>query len=138
MYKNILVLAIISILVYSCSDSITDLPKSGTLNQLEGYWVNGQYVDSIVTYTKAEALPNDQYSFGFEARGKFVENANSGWCGTPPVIYSQYEGKWSVQDSVISITVPYWGGLTHLKWKITALDDNHLSYYVLESNYERD
>lgn len=136
MYKKIFILAIIGVLIYSCSDSIIDSGKPGNLNNLQGYWINGTYNDTIVTFARATALANDQFSFGFEANGKFLENANSGWCGTPPIAYTQYEGEWSVQDSVISITVPYWGGMAHLKWKITTLDENHLSYYAIESNYE--
>lgn len=136
MFKNLLLFTLLAVLISSCTDSLTDIEKSFTLSEIEGYWIDGEYTDSTITYTRASALADNQYCFGFQANGKFVEQKNAGWCGTPPISYAHYEGEWSVQDSVISISVPYWGGMSHYKWKITALNQNQLSYSILETDFE--
>lgn len=67
---------------------------------------------------------------------KFIERKNSGWCGTPPVSYSDFEGNWSINDSLLNVSVAYWGGLADYQWKIISLDDKRLTIVVVSQEYK--
>jgi len=127
-----MVLAFISVLLFSCSEDEDFAP--GELNFI-GYWADREYNEPVYSYSNSDALIDDQYCFGFLADGKFQERKNTGWCGTPPIAYGDYEGTWSVSDSVISIEVPYWGGTAEYKWKVVSIHNNKLDILVLETNY---
>lgn len=132
---KILFFALIGILLFACSEE-DEIQTSAF--EINGYWANGEYTDSIQTYYRTEQLADNQYSFGFETKGKFVERKNAGWCGTPPISYGDYQGSWSINDSIVQISVPYWGGTTDLEWKILSIDNQHLSFIVLKSDYQMD
>jgi hypothetical protein len=102
---------------------------------LTGNWSNPIYTDSIVTYERSESLPVNEYGFSLNENYTFVEHKNSGWCGTPPVEYALYHCNWTKNDSLLLITVGYWGGMVDYKWKIVSVDQNHLSIIVLQTNY---
>ena len=70
--------------------------------------------------------------------GKFTERKNSGWCGTPPVVYSDYDGIWSEHDSLISVSTGFWGGTVDYQWKIVALDKDYLSLYIVKQEYKHE
>jgi hypothetical protein len=98
---------------------------------LIGYWVNPQVIDTVITYERANHLIDNSYGFAFISEGKFVERKNSGWCGTPPISYADYEGTWTKNDSIINITVGYWGGTTDYQWKINFINNNILTVVSL-------
>lgn len=81
-------------------------------------------------FERSDKLAADQYCFGFKRDGGFVEQKNAGWCGTPPIAYGQYEGSWSIQDSIVSVTVPFWGGMSHYSWKVTEVGNDRLVFIV--------
>jgi len=60
---------------------------------------------------------------------------DTGWCGTPPIAYSDFDGTWNKKDSVIKITVAYWGGLADYQWKVISVDNNNLTIYRLKEEY---
>lgn len=123
----------------SCEDlSKDEVFEINTINDLESsVWTPSEYTDSLIVCKRLDKLPNSIYAFQFNIDGKFIEHKNAGWCGTPPITYALYEGTWSVSsDSILSIEVPYWGGIAQLKRKIVSVDKNKLVYYTLEENYE--
>ena len=105
---------------------------------ISGYWTDAQINDTINIYMKSTKLKEGQYCFGFQSNGKFIERKNSGWCGTPPIAYGDFEGSWSINDSIVEISVPFWGGTAEYKWKILSLDNFKLKYTVLEAEYNHD
>lgn len=108
--------------------------KSGQL--LVGYWMNPQYEDTIVTYTRSNSLNEDGYSFSFETENKFIERKNAGWCGTPPIYYDNFEGTWEQEnDSIVNITTGYWGGTVDYQWEILELTNKKLRVTLLEQEY---
>lgn len=109
---------------------------SGGQPEITGSWINQQVIDSIYTYQKAKTLKDNEYCFSVYPDGKFIERKNSGWCGTPPVSYADYEGSWTLKDSVLTISVPYWGGNSTSKWKIISVDDTHMSIVYLDQVFE--
>ena len=62
-------------------------------------------------FSRSEEFNPDRYGFTFHKDGSFTERKNSGWCGTPPIAYDNFEGSWKpLSDTLIDITVAYWGG----------------------------
>lgn len=109
---------------------------------ITGYWLNAEENDSIITFQKSSGLKDNEYGIAFQGRGVFVERKIAGWCGTPPVTYTDYEGSWEKSDSIIKISVGFWGGTEEYEWKLLELDDNHLTVRIIsekvsESFYEQ-
>jgi hypothetical protein len=96
-------------------------------DNLVGNWINPVYKDSLIILEKSESLKVNQYGICFKADGKLVERKNIGWCGTPPVSYSDYDGTWSKQDSTVTVNVGYWGGASVYKLIIFSLSENKLT-----------
>jgi len=102
---------------------------------LIGNWINPQVNDTIITYNKSLRLKDNEYGFKINQNGKFTERKNAGWCGTPPVSYADFEGNWSRNDSLLNITVGYWGGLVDYQWKILNLYNNRPTIAVISQEY---
>ncbi len=118
------------IALFSCSEEELEIPEAS--KEIIGYWVNPQFVDTIYTYDRASKLKADDYGFEIHTNGEFLER----WCGTPPISYSDYKGKWSLQDSILDIKVAFWGGTGHYKWKVLSVDKEKLSVVMIETKYE--
>ncbi len=98
---------------------------------LIGFW-DDRTGNDTVTYKRADKLPDNNFGFEFKTNGVFVERKNSGWCGTPPITYSDYEGKWTLKNSTIKITTVYWGGLIDYEWKILSVNEKFLKILILK------
>ena len=101
-------------------------------DKLFGYWVNPTYSDNVEILNKDSTFNTINYGFSFLDNGKFIERKIAGWCGTPPVSYENYNGNWTLNDSIININVDYWGGKASYKWKIVSITDNILKIKILE------
>jgi hypothetical protein len=130
-------LLLLSLAWIACDDDLlrTDEHAKNSTEYLIGNWINPQYTDTIITYQKADTLKNQDYGFSFRLADQFTERKNSGWCGTPPITYSDFEGTWIQHDSILDIQVAYWGGMADYKWKILSLDNKKLTITVLETEY---
>jgi hypothetical protein len=102
---------------------------------LIGSWFNPQYNDSIVTYDRSEGLVDNEYGFSFKDDKTFIERKNAGWCGTPPISYADFNGTWATNDSIIEITVGYWGGTSEYTWKVLSIDELTLKIQRIEEIY---
>ena len=131
--KISLITLIISLFLIACEKEKDQINTDANL--LIGSWINPQYNDSLVTYERFNSLKDNDYGFSIIYDSKFIERNNSGWCGTPPISYSDYEGNWTQNDSIIDITVGYWGGLVDYKWKIVSIDNNNLTIIRIEEEY---
>lgn len=129
---NILLLVISGIFLFACSEE--DELQTSPLD-ITGFWINQNYSDSTIVYEKTDELKPDQYGFSFQSDGKFIERKNAGWCGTPPISFSIHEGSWTLTDSVINVSVAFWGGTANYKWEINSVDNQQLSISVIEENY---
>ena len=101
--------------------------------KLSGNWTYEESMDSTITYTKTNNLLANEYGFSFLPDNLFIERKGVGWCGTPPITYGDFEGTWTYKDSLLSITVGYWGGLLDYTWKIKSVNDNYLTIIKAES-----
>ena len=104
--------------------------ENGSVNTgteyLLGYWINPQYKDSIIVFERSANLVENNYGFSFKPDHIFIERKNSGWCGTPPISYSDFDGTWEKNNSDLIINVGYWGGSLEYKWKIVSVNKDYL------------
>ena len=121
----------IVLLVFCACEQDDDILHQEDYQELKGYWTNQQFSNSLVSYEKSDTLVANQYGFAFLPGGKFIERKNSGFCGTPPVIYADYEGSWSVKDSTIDIRVGFWGGNVTYKWQVISIENDTLVIRVV-------
>lgn len=132
LFYSILLLFGLACLV-SCENDI-DL-KSEEADLLIGHWINPVYIDTLVQYTRAEALNENDYGITFNHGNSLVERQNAGWCGTPPISYANYNGTWSKTGDIIEMTVDFWGGKVNHQWKVIAIDAKTLTIYTVKSEY---
>lgn len=111
-------------------------PVMNDSEKLIGSWVNPVLVDTLWKYERAATLRDNDYGMSFKEGQLFVERKNAGWCGTPPVAYDDFEGTWTKNDSVINITVAYWGGLVSYQWKVISVDKDNLVVYKMKEDYQ--
>ncbi len=68
--KIIFGISLLALILISCekeNEYFTNIP-----DLLIGYWINPQYEDTIVTYSKSQKLINDQYGFTCNSDFSFV------------------------------------------------------------------
>jgi len=100
-----------------------------------GIWENPIYKNDTIIFTKGGAKESNFYYINFMSDGSIIERKNAGWCGTPPISYSNYNGYWKMKDSVMQISVEYWGGLSEYRWKLLSVDDGKLSVLRLQEKW---
>ena len=123
--KYLLTLPIILILV-SCTDNPVNenIPAN-----LEGTWVYRSHQEDVYTMGKSINLENDNSGMIILGNGKLIERKNVGFCGTPPVIYDNYEGNWeSLSDKKLLINVEYWGGTENYTMEIVSVTNSVLKF----------
>jgi hypothetical protein len=130
-YKMVLFLSILILISCDKKDELSFFDSE----YLYGYWINPVINDSISIFEKSNSLKDNDYGFVFKSEHVFIERKNSGWCGTPPISYANFEGTWDLTDSIIDITVGYWGGLADYQWKIISIDKNKLKIIRLKEDY---
>ena len=69
----------------------------------------------------------DNHAYKFIDDGTVIERQNAGFCGTPPITYTDNTGTWTIiNDNLIRIKVPYWGGTLNYRLEIVSLDETTL------------
>lgn len=136
MKKLLYLLAVI--MMISCGKDSVEPEALGENASVIGTWVEeSDYElqiaeDGITRLSRREELDPDSYGFILKEDGTFTERKNAGWCGTPPITYDNYEGSWEpVSDSLLDITVAYWGGIMTYQIRIVSLEDDKLGIRYL-------
>lgn len=118
-----MILALVLVSTTGCSqEEITPIDES---NKLLGHWINPVYAGTEIQLTRANSLKSNEYGISFLAESQCVERS-SGWCGTPPLVYSDFKGSWTRTDAVVLVTISNGIGLNDIKWSIKTLDDKTL------------
>ena len=128
------ILLLFSIVFLTSCENDIDL-KSDEAELIIGHWISPVYIDTLVQYTRAEGLNDNDYGISFNPGNSLVERQNAGWCGTPPISFANYNGTWSKTGDIIDITVDFWGGKANHKWKVIANDQKTLTIYPVKSEY---
>ena len=132
--KKLLSLMILVMLV-SCEKEFLEVGDLGENAGLVGTWVQEGYMGDTTLLKRMSALDEQQYGFTIVEDGTFIERKNSGWCGTPPIAYANYDGTWkALSDSLLNITVGYWGGVMTYQIRIVSLSEQNLAIKYLYSS----
>jgi len=93
---------------------------------LIGFWINPIYNDSELKLERANSLKKNEYGISFLIESKCIERS-SGWCGTPPLTFFDFQGTWIKNDSIITIIIDNGiNGLENINWRIKTLNDKYL------------
>ncbi len=95
---------------------------------LYNIWVkyDDNFSDPNTLYSAAE-LDDNQYGFIIYDNGDFIERKNTGWCGTPPISYGNFNGNWKyISNDTLEINVEFWGGVTTFKIELLSVNQNEL------------
>ena len=127
-----LVFLLVMVLMISCEKDFMELEALGSNSSIVGTWVEDGYKGDTLLLQRSGALDNDKYGFTINDDGSFIERKNAGWCGTPPITYDSFDGTWeAVSDSLLDITVAYWGGMMTYQMRIVSLDAEALAIRYL-------
>jgi hypothetical protein len=122
------------VLLLSCEKELMELDALGANAGIVGTWVEEGYQGDTTLLKRAVKLDDAKYGFTLNEDGSFIERKNSGWCGTPPISYANFDGSWeAVSDSLLNITVGYWGGMMTYQIRIVSLLGEGLSIKYLYS-----
>jgi hypothetical protein len=100
-------------------------------NLVIGIWNFSEYNDNSLVFKRSNAF-SDGPCYQFNADGTLLERKNSGWCGTPPVTYADYPGKWTViNDTLIRIEDGYWGGTATYNLDIEAVNSDYFKFQTI-------
>lgn len=128
------VLLLFSLVCMASCENDTDL-KPNNAELLVGHWISPVYIDTLIQYSRANALIENDYGISFNPENSLVERQNAGWCGTPPISFANYNGTWSKTVDIIDISVDFWGGKANHKWKVITIDAKTLTIYPIKSEY---
>lgn len=126
---------LLAIALFSCQKPANLNSELPLPNNLAGSWVNPIYTDSTIVFEKSQSVGNDEYGITLLSDGSLIEHKNSGWCGTPPISYADFNGVYTLKDSVLKICVGFWGGVADYQWKIVSLTDKQMKVINLNENY---
>lgn len=127
-----LVFLIVMVLIVSCEKDLMELEALGSNVEIVGTWIEDEYKGDTLILQRNGAFDKEKYGFIINEDGTFIEHKNAGWCGTPPITYGSFEGSWeAVSDSLLDITVAYWGGVMTYQMRIVSLDVEKLAIRYL-------
>ena len=129
--RKLLFLTLLALLV-SCEKALLEMDALGANSGIVGTWVEEEYQGDTLFLHRSGAFDKEKYGFTLHEDGTFVERKNAGWCGTPPITYDDFEGTWkAVSDSLLDITVAYWGGMMTYQIRIVSLESEELAIRYL-------
>jgi hypothetical protein len=121
-YKVLLVFIILAVI--SCKKE--DL-KINPDNLILGTWYFNNSDSIFSVYVRSSEIPVDRTGYIFREDGTLTVRDLSGWCATPPVSYSNFEGSWKIlNDTLIFVERSYWGGTLSYKLDIEAVNTKTL------------
>ena len=123
---------LVLVLMFSCEKDLMETEALGSNAGIMGTWIEQEYEDDVLWLDRSENLDPAKYGFTINDDGTFIERKNAGWCGTPPIYYDNFDGTWeAVSDSLLEITVGYWGGTMTYQIRIVSLDKDNLAIRYL-------
>lgn len=128
----LMVILLLPGILFSCVKEDPEMENLGQNTGIVGTWVEVGQDGGRMWLSRSGELDPDRYGFTLRENGDFIEHKNAGWCGTPPITYAEYEGSWfAVSDSLLEVTVGYWGGTMTYQMRIVSLDEEQLSIRFL-------
>ncbi|MFD2034961.1 hypothetical protein ACFSKL_09175 [Belliella marina] len=119
--KKILLAFSILLFFASCMENDGDIQENGQFPL--GNWTISERHENGFSLIRTGSLPENTYGFSFQKNGKMTVRAIAGWCGTPPVVYSDYSGNWSNAGAALKLNMGFWGGRNVQEWKVVSSND---------------
>src|SRR5690606_14944169 len=135
MKTTVFALLLITLPLISCMEDqrLSELDKGPAP---VGIWSHITYQDNSLILEKSHKLEDNTYGYRFLSNGKLIHRANSGFCGTPPIVTSDFEGTWERDGDIIRLEAGFWGGTQIQEWKILSDAGNTLQVEVVSSELE--
>ena len=125
-------LLLILALLLSCEKDLLEANLLGTNAGIVGTWVDNGVDGELTMLKRAENLDLSKYGFTINDDGTFIERKNAGWDYAASITYDDFDGTWeAVSDSLLTITVGYWGGTMTYQMRIVSLDQENLAIRYL-------
>lgn len=125
MKKYLILFSAIAVLFSQCTPE--EVPENTPTNDtIIGCWINQIHEDNTVTYERATALEDNAPGFCFNEDGTLVVRKNVGFCGTPPITYGDYDGTWTLEDSILTMNVDGWNGYVESSWELISVNEESL------------
>ena len=121
----------IIILLTSCEESKEIHINPDSL--LIGSWINPIYNGNEIIFTRSTELPENSYGIKFKENGIYTERT-SGWCATPPLLFSDYNGDYSVSNNKIIINDSF--SDFNKSWEIIDINTTNLVVNVSYKDQE--
>jgi hypothetical protein len=113
------------LVVSSCNK---DEIKIDPNNPIIGTWIYSNHNNNAVVFARSEKFINN-IGYQFNSDGTLLERNISGWCATPPISFSDYQGRWSMlNETDIQLDVIYFDGLKSYKLNIKSVDPDSLRF----------
>lgn len=126
------VFILLLVMFYSCEADLLNMEALGDNAGIVGTWVEDEYLGDTLFLDRSSSFDKGKYGFTIHEDGTFTEHKNAGWCGTPPITYDSFDGTWEVvTDSLLDITVAYWGGMMTYQIRIVSLTADELAIRYL-------
>ena len=127
------------VLFTACESDMAELAALGSNSGIIGTWVEDEYRGDTLLLYRAGEFDKLLYGFTILDDGTFTERKNAGWCNTPPVTMDNFEGTWeAISDSLLDITVAYWGGMMTYQIRIISVDAEKLAIKYLYTDDRED
>lgn len=108
--KNKTTLLLISLIILS-----TDFFYGQTVdweNKIIGKWTLTEANDTEAIFFKTDEFIKRKFGIAFLKNGEFIHYSFSGWCGTPPLHFSNNKGKWNkAHEQVLEVNYRMWNGI---------------------------
>lgn len=111
------------VLCAGCSSSDSSDPVSPGQLSFEGAWglESIEPESGIRVYAKLGELSGNQDGYQFEQDGSLLVR-NAGWCGTPPLTYSNFEGSWLEEEyNCLVLEYPHWEEAQNFRMEILSV-----------------
>jgi hypothetical protein len=139
MMKKLPGLILACILIASCAEIAPGEAMLGENADIVGTWVEKNREDSVTLLERSESLAQDKYGFTIREDGTFIERKNADWYTDAHISYENFEGTWeALSDSLLEVTVGYWGGTMTYQIRIVSLDEQYLRIRYLYGNNRAD
>src|SRR5664280_540630 len=131
MKKSYMIFIFLGVLIFSCTK---DEIKIDSNNPLIGIWNYSSQETNTLVFTRNQEF-SDNYCYRFNVDGTLIERNISGWCATPPVSYTNYQGNWAMQnDTLINVNVTYYDGKRNYKLVIEEVNAYSLKLIYRSGN----
>lgn len=102
-----------------------------------GVWVQSNYTADAIVYKKDTGFHASHPGLEFQENGVLIRRQNYGWCGTPPISYTNVTGSWKrSSDSTITLNYTFWAGNIEEELLIVKQTPTELTLKSIKQNVE--